>query len=164
MKHPISVMIWGCMAATGVGRLHVCQGTINGPKYLEILNVKMLSSACALFDPNITNPRVVPDFVFQQDNAPCHVAKVVTTWFNQNHVTVLDWPGNSPDLNPIENLLRRLKVLVGKSKPRNRAKLIESILHAWNHMIAPQELENLAYSMPRICAAVIKSKGYPSKY
>jgi transposase len=164
MKHPVSVMMWGCMTATGVGRLHVCNGIINGAKYIEILQTKMLSSARALFDPNVANPRLVPDFTFQQDNAPCHTSKLVKTWFQNTGVVVLEWPGNSPDLNPIENLWRRLKILVGKSKPSNRVKLIESILHAWNHVITPNELENLVYSMPRRCAAVIKSKGYPTKY
>lgn len=164
MKHPVSVMIWGCMAATGVGRLYVCNGIVNGAKYIEILKAKMLSSARALFDPDVLNPGVAPDFIFQQDNAPCHTSKLVKTWFDQANVTVLDWPGNSPDLNPIENLWRRLKILVGKSKPSNKVKLIESIVHAWNHVITPSELENLVYSMPRRCAAVIKSKGYPTKY
>ncbi len=38
------------------------------------------------------------DFIFQQDLAPAHTAK---SWFNDHGVIVLDWPANSPDLNPI---------------------------------------------------------------
>ncbi len=41
------------------------------------------------------------DFIFQQDLAPAHTAKGTKSWFNDHGVTVLDWPANSPDLNPI---------------------------------------------------------------
>ncbi len=41
------------------------------------------------------------DFIFQQDLAPAHTAKGTNSWFNDHGVTVLDWPANSPDLNPI---------------------------------------------------------------
>ncbi len=44
------------------------------------------------------------DYIFQQDLAPAHTAKGTKSWFNDQGVTVLDWPANSPDLNPIDNL------------------------------------------------------------
>ncbi len=43
------------------------------------------------------------DFIFQQDLAPAHTAKSTKSWLNDHGVGVLDWPENSPDLNPIEN-------------------------------------------------------------
>ncbi|GBL71855.1 hypothetical protein AVEN_231510-1 [Araneus ventricosus] len=44
--------------------------------------------------------------VHRQDNARCHAARFVCAWFeeHQDEFTVLPWPANSPDLNPIENL------------------------------------------------------------
>ena len=42
--------------------------------------------------------------VFQQDLAPCHTSKQVKNFMNNHHIKVLEWPGNSPDLNPIKNL------------------------------------------------------------
>jgi hypothetical protein len=48
-----------------------------------------------------------PDWIYQQDNAPCHKAKSVTEWFKQNNINVLQWPARSPDLNPIENVWTR---------------------------------------------------------
>ncbi len=42
------------------------------------------------------------DFIFQQDLAPAHTAKSAKSWLNDHGVGVLDWPANSPDLNPIE--------------------------------------------------------------
>ncbi len=44
------------------------------------------------------------DFIFQQDLAPAHTAKSTKSWLNDHGVGVLDWPANSPDLNPRGNL------------------------------------------------------------
>lgn len=41
---------------------------------------------------------------FQQDNDPKHTSRHCKTWLQQNAIEVLDWPAQSPDLNPIENL------------------------------------------------------------
>ena len=42
--------------------------------------------------------------IFQQDNAKCHTSKKMQTFFKKSKKPLLDWPGNSPDLNPIKNL------------------------------------------------------------
>ena len=52
IKHPQSIMVWGCMAANGVGRLEVVSGMMNGTKYIDVLERKMLPSARSLFSDN----------------------------------------------------------------------------------------------------------------
>ena len=53
------------------------------------------------------------DFIFQQDLAPPHTAKIT------NGITVLYWPANSPDLNPIDNLWDIVKRKMRDTRPNN---------------------------------------------
>jgi hypothetical protein len=159
MKHPVGIMIWGCMLGAGVGRIQVCDGIVNARKYIDdILEKKLLLSVRDMFGDDRS------EFVFQQDGAPCHTAKICTKWFNDKNINVLDWPGNSPDLNPIENLWSRLKRLVSAKRSSNKTDLIQAIISIWHHVITVSELKALVNSMPRRCLAVIKSRGHPTKY
>ncbi len=72
------------------------KSTVNAAIFQEILEHFMLPSADKLYGD--------ADFIFQQDLAPAHTAKGTKSWFNDHGFTVLDWPANSPDLNPIEHL------------------------------------------------------------
>ncbi len=96
MKFPQSVMIWAAMSSAGVGPLCFLKSTVNAAIYQEMLEHFMLPSADKLYGE--------ADFIFQQNLAPGHTDKGTKSWFNDHGVTVLDWPANLPDLNPIENL------------------------------------------------------------
>lgn len=158
MKHPLSIMVWGCMSQDSVGRLQILNGSVNADKYIqEGLEPKVLPSAPDIFGDGMP-------YIFQQDGAPCHTAKKCIAWCKKNKVELLDWPGNSPDLNPIENLWARLKRAVAAKRPSNKRQLTEAVIHAWHHIIAPTDLEKLVDSMPSRCDAVIKAKGYPTRY
>ncbi len=103
------------------------------------------------------------DFIFQQDLAPAHTAKGTKSWFNDHGVTVLDWPANSPDLNPIENLWGIVKRKMRDTRPNNADELKATVKETWAS-IPPQQCHKLITSMPRRIEAVIKAKGAPTKY
>ncbi len=106
-----SIMLWGCFSAAGTGRLVAIEGKMNAAKYRDILDENLLQSAQDL--------RLGRRFTFQQDNDPKHTAKITKEWLHNNSVTVLEWPSQSPDLNPIEYLWRDLKMAVHQRLPSN---------------------------------------------
>ncbi len=103
------------------------------------------------------------DFIFQQDLAPAHTAKGTKSWFNDHGVTVLDWPANSPNVNPIENLWGIVKRKMRDTRPNNADDLKAVIKAIWAS-ITPEHCHRLIASMPRRNDAVIHAKGGLTKY
>lgn len=151
-----SLMVWGCMSGHGVGQLYRCTGTMNQHQYIEVLENHMLPSA-----RNIAGLR--NRFVFQHDNAPCHKAMRVGEYLATHNVRVLDWPPQSPDLNPIEHLWEILFRKVQGLKPGNANELWDVLVSSWND-ISPDVVQTLVESMPRRLAAVLKANGGHTKY
>ena len=65
------------------------------------------------------------------DNDPKHTSKVVAKWLKENTIKVLDWPSQSPDLNPVENLWAELKKRVRARWPTNLTQLHQLCQEEW---------------------------------
>ena len=98
------------------------------------------------------------------DGAPCHRAKMVSDWLRSNSINVLQWPGNSPDCNPIENLWSVMKDYVAAMRPKSAIDLQNCIKEVWTTKISEEYCADLVHSMPRRLAAIIENKGYWTRY
>ena len=81
---------------TVIGRLELVSGIMNATKYIDVLEKKMLPGALSLISDE--------KWVFHDDNAPCHRAKKRQHWYRAHKVEQMNWPTQSSDLNPNENL------------------------------------------------------------
>ena len=149
-----SVMVFGMISASGTGPLVRLQGKINAKVYKELLLMHVVP---VLRSSSSQNP------IFMQDNAPCHTAKLVKSFLQEEGVDILDWPAQSPDMNPIENVWKVLGERTMKSNPKNTNDLWTTLQAEWAK-ITPEECSHLIKSCGRRCQAVIDSKGYHTKY
>ena len=190
--HTKKVMVWGCFCAAGVGSLYRVKGILNQHQYKKILVYHMFPSALRLFSESSENQDVcvnncresgnncncvlgkkkkkknkkkkpMPKFVFQQDNDPKHTAKTIQRYLENKEQEVLDFPPQSPDLNPIENLWSQLNSSVQERSPKNLDELFGILEKAWKK-IPVEKLEKLVLSMPNRLKEVIKNKGGPTSY
>lgn len=85
-------MVWARISAGGKTAFMVLDGNLNAKIYIDMLKEHLLPYAPGTFGLN---------FTFMQDNSPVQTARVVSQWFNESKINVLNWL-KSPDLNPIE--------------------------------------------------------------
>lgn len=153
-----SVMVWGCMTYRGTGYLCKLCGKMDQHLYRSILKDE-LSKTIEYYE--MEKDKVV----FQHDNDPKHQAKSVQEWLDKQPFMVLQWPSQSPDLNPIEHLWAHLKRQLNKyeNPPRGMLELWERVEAEWSK-IDRSVCINLIKSMPRRIDAVIKARGKWTNY
>ena len=158
VKQDQKINVSGSLSLCDVGDLHLVKGIMEQQHYRQIAIHHLVPSGVRLMGRG---------FCFQEDNDPKHTALSVKRYFQRNvadgTLTLLGSPAQSPDLNPIDNLWHMLEIATKGRRCNTKEELFSELNEAWKHL-DPSLLKKLVRSMPDRIAAVIKNKGYPTKY
>lgn len=119
-----SVMVWAAIGYMKKTDIQFLTKPVTAQSYVNILNNIISKHGKSMAGR---------DFIFQHDNAPVHTSRVVSSWFKEHNIKVLDWPPRSPDLNIIENVWGRLakKVYENSRQFSSVDDLKKAITDAW---------------------------------
>jgi len=167
----VKVMVWACFTGERIGPLIVCdEGGVGANEYEDILYDGLFS----LLDDLLESPDMAEtEFIFMQDNAPCHKATAILEFLQENKVPIMEWPAQSPDLNPIENLWVDFKARFHKqftelfSHPSKSAEAryrYSAVLEEVWYSQGQEMIDALLESMPRRVQAVLEANGGWTKY
>ena len=146
--------MWRCFSGYEIGTINRITDSMTATVYRDLLNTVMLPYAeCAM----------PISWTFHYGNDPKHTARLVKTWIEESNIKVMEWPPQSPDLNPIENMWMAVKRSIGSKVFRNGDDLFVELEKQWNS-ITMTYVDKLIDSMPKRCSAVLKNNGYATKY
>ena len=151
-------MIWSCMSWHGLGFSCRIDNTMDGELYSKILNDELIQTINYYQMDKAT-------LIFQHDNDPKHKSKVALSALKKLGINVLDWPSQSPDMNPIEHLWDYLDRELRKVNKRFSSK--EGLWDALQTILAEKHTEycqKLISSMPRRVNDLKKAKGFSTKW
>ncbi len=102
-------------------------------------------------------------FIVQMDDDPKHTAKATQEFLKVKKWNILQWPSQSPDLNPTEHAFYLLKPKLKAERPTNKQQLKSAAVKAWQS-ITKEETQSQVMSMSSRLKAVIACKGFSTRY
>ena len=150
------VMVWGAICANGAAYICRIKGKMKASTYQRMLEDE-------IFGQDLTN--LPEDFIFQQDNAPVHIARSSKDYFQRKEIPLLEWPPYSPDLNIIENVwgIVSRKVYEDGKEYNTSDELWESVCHHFL-TISYESIKELYQSIPERLISVIEMSGKRTAY
>lgn len=155
--HPQKVMVWGMISRHGCGSLVPVIGTLKKEGYVQILEENYL--------PQVNLWESSGGLKLLHDGAPCHKEHLVTFFLETHGVQVVKWPGNSPDMNPIENVWAVLKKKVQNTSISTKEDLWSQVKMVWEEdsQLLTTAINSIE-SMPNRILALIRARGGHTKY
>ena len=129
-KFPPSIMVWAGIIGPMKTPLIKCPQRMNAQAYVEMLEANGVPNFLQWCGENSQ---------IQQDGAPCHTAASTMRWFRDQGIRVLpNWPANSPDLSPVEQIWAIMKRYILQRfvmrTPLSLAQLEVAVFDAYNHI------------------------------
>lgn len=174
-SHPMALNIYAALTPKGLTAVHVVAGTskhttthttkkgkparnITAGEYHQVLTTTLLPEGARLMGGAQGSA-----WVFQQDNDPTHrAAPQIVQAYNRAHgtrVTVLpNWPPNSPDLNPIENVWAYVQRKVNARGCSTFEQFKQAVLDELA-AVPQKQISRLYTSMPKRISSVISKMG-----
>ena len=151
-----NIQVWGCFSFSGVGGFYREKGILEKKQY-SILQRYAIPSGKRLCGRR---------FTLVQDNDPKHCSNFCKQHLQnkerQGELKLMDFPPQSPVVNPIEHLWENLKREKVKHAVTSKDNLWEILSDCWGNIKAPV-LQALVKSMPKRVQAVLKAKGRHTK-
>jgi hypothetical protein len=123
-------MVWGAIGFGYKSRLIFIAKTLDAATYQRMFQHYHIFDDLNLAFTNAG--RSLP--YFQQDGAPPHKAKSTLEYLREKIPLIENWPPNSPDLSPIENLWGIIKRRLSIRGPKNITELRHAINEEWKNI------------------------------
>ena len=148
------IMAWGAISLKGLVGYYSFREIMDGPYFVQILREHLIPNARRQFGRR---------WRLQMGNDPKHRSRVALNFMDEQVPEILEWPSNSPDVNPVENLWSIMKRRVEKRRPSNHDELDQYLHEEWQNVDISIVI-NLINSMRKRCLALIASRGERISY
>ncbi|KAI6650104.1 hypothetical protein LOD99_6186 [Oopsacas minuta] len=154
-KHSVKLHIWVAFSSMGTFPLCFFRRNMDATFFVNILEWHLIEQAEVFHGQK---------WFLIQDNDPKHTSRIAKAWMEKNmKKNQREWPSQSPELNPIENIYGWIKQKLYKDNFTSLVQFKKRIQEIWDSII-PQFLAPYYKSMSHRCRLVVEQNGSKINY